>query len=410
MIRVTQANPTTYFVLFFKKDSTMKGSKDAIGALVTISKMSVEVAKEIPVIGDMIKPLAAICEQVINICQEIKACHDTFQKLQDRIEHVCELLLKKPDGLILVLKSRPELHNTVKTSIDRLIGKYDLIRRQLLPFQNSKTFFRFFVSNASNIKKTLEEKDAEIARELERLSVDLQVANLKLQVQTFDIVTDLQDKITNKFGGQQGLLHNEAALEEVAQSIGMDLEDVRVSVRDYLEEMGQKLKEHFTYESERVKQFNSGKLEEIYQSIKELGSKFDAAQNGKTSVSQNTTFLMALDQIALRDSLYMDSSIELGNGTFANIHPGRYQGKDVAVKVVKMKIIRESEATAVQDMVREILVHHKLSVVPGIVELLGVVPGDPNEPPKVVLELAEGKLFVFCMRFIGLLFRRREYS
>eukprot|EP01031_Cornospumella_fuschlensis_P009181 gene9181-11280_t len=73
-------------------------------------------------------------------------------------------------------------------------------------------FYKLFLANAAKIKERLDNLDAEIVAELKNLSLSLQATSFTLQIQTFDIVTDLQDKITHQYGGQEGLLSNEAGI------------------------------------------------------------------------------------------------------------------------------------------------------------------------------------------------------
>lgn len=354
------------------------------------TKQALEIAKEIPVVGQCIAPLYTIFVKVLAVCEEVQGCKDAIGCVENRILEIQKVILAEPDGLALVVQKRPELSGKLTDSVNVLLVKYDETCKVLEPLSKKKTFFKLFLSNAAKIKESLESLDAEIVAELKNLSFSLQVTSFNLQTRTYDIVTDLQDKITNLYGGQEGLLANEAALQEVSQTIGMEVSDLRSSILDYLTEMQQAVLTHSTEQANRVIAFQSAQMTDLKHYIQRIlaasvpaGS--IAAAPAPSSLADN------LAEVTLSDSLVVDEQDELGEGQFGCVLRGHYQGRDVAVKVIKVSVLKKLGSAAVQDLKKEILIHHRLSVVPGVVKLIGVDLTDTDKP-KAVLELAEGRL------------------
>eukprot|EP01031_Cornospumella_fuschlensis_P024327 gene24327-29407_t len=195
------------------------------GADLSITIQALEIAKEIPVVEE----LYLVFIKVLKTCEEVQGCRKAIASLEERVLKVQKMMLEEPNGLALVAKRRPELCGQLQSSVQIVVDKYEEICKVLEPLRTKSTFFKLFLANAANIKERLDDLDAEIVAELKNLSLSLQVASFTLQIQTFDIVTDLQDKITHQYGGQEGLLSNEAGMQEVAQAIGMEVADVRAS-------------------------------------------------------------------------------------------------------------------------------------------------------------------------------------
>ncbi|RYY87172.1 hypothetical protein EON63_04490 [archaeon] len=105
-------------------------------------------------------------------------------------------------------------------SIQIVLVKYDEICKVLEPPKQTKGFSKLFLSNVANIKERLDSLDADIVAELKTLTFSLQAASFTLQTQTLHIATDLQNKIINLYGGQEGPLSNEMVVQEVATTIG----------------------------------------------------------------------------------------------------------------------------------------------------------------------------------------------
>eukprot|EP01031_Cornospumella_fuschlensis_P044113 gene44113-53928_t len=215
-------------------------------AALFVTKQALEIAKEIPVVGQFIAPLYVVLK-VLKVCEEVQGCRQVMISLEER-----------------VLKVQEETTGVVgaASSVQILVGKYQEICKVLEPLKTKSAFFKLFLANVVKIKERLDNLDGEIVAELKNLSLSLQVASFTLQFQTFDIVTDLQDKITHQYGGQEGLLSNEAGMEEVARAIGMEVADVRASVRDYLSEMEEKLIAHGSSQANQVVAFNRAQWEE----------------------------------------------------------------------------------------------------------------------------------------------------
>eukprot|EP01031_Cornospumella_fuschlensis_P026067 gene26067-31474_t len=233
------------------------------GAALFVTKQALEIAKEMPVVGQFIAPLYLVLVKVLKACEEVQGCRKAIASLEERVLKVQEVVLEEANGLALVVKRRPELCGQLQSSVQIVVDKYEEICKVLEPLRTKSTFFKLFLANAAKIKERLDNLDAEIVAELKNLSLSLQVASFTLQIQTFDIVTDLQDKITHQYGGQEGLLSNEAGMQEVAGAIGMEVADVRASVRDYLSEMEEKLIAHGSNQANQVIAFNRAQWEEV---------------------------------------------------------------------------------------------------------------------------------------------------
>eukprot|EP01031_Cornospumella_fuschlensis_P031752 gene31752-38380_t len=242
------------------------------GAALFVTKQALEIAKEIPVVGQFIAPLYLVLIKVLKVCEEVQGCPQAIASLEERVLKVQEVVLEEPNGLTLVVKRRPELCGHLQSSVQILVGKYEEICKVLEPLRTKSTYFKLFLASAAKIKERLDSLDAEIVAELRNLSLSLQVASFTLQIQTFDIVTDLQDKITQQYGGQEGLLRNEAGMQEVARAIGMEVADVRASVRDYLSEMEVKLIAHGSSQVSQITAFNRAQWEEVKLYIQQMQS------------------------------------------------------------------------------------------------------------------------------------------
>lgn len=358
------------------------------GAALFITKQALEIAKEIPIVGQCVAPLYTIFVKALTACDEVQGCKDAIVSMEGRILKVQHVILEEPDGLALIIKRKSELISKLAESVQALLDKYEKIYKVLEPLKKKKTFFKLFLSNAAKIKEALDSLDAEIVAELKSLSFSLQVASFTLQTQTFEIVTDLQDKITNIYGGQEGLLGNEVALQEVAKAIGMDISDLRSCVLDYLSEMQQTLLEHGTDQANRVIAYQSAQLQELKQYIQRMLAASLPVDSAATTAAL-ATLAGDLAEVSLRDQLVVDEHRELGEGRFCRVMKGVYQGQDVAVKVIKVSVLAKLGPAAVQDLKKEILIHHRLSSVPGVVKLIGVdLTG--SDLLKAVLEMAEG--------------------
>lgn len=358
-------------------------------AALFVTKQALEIAKDLPVVGSLVKPIYTVFVKVLAACDEVQGCREAMVCIEERILQVQNILIREPDGLALIVQKKPELTSKLNDSVQILQTKYDEIVNVLEPLKKKKTFWKLFSSNAAKIKEDLENLDASIVAELKKLSLALQISSFSLQTQTFAIVTDLQDKITNLYGGQEGLLHNEAAMNEVAQSIGMDVSDLRSSISDYLAEMQQTLMCHGTEQADRVITHVDGLRQEIIRLQQMVFPSSAGGTNGKGAAACSDP----LSEISLKDKLVIYEEIILGKGQFGKVLKGVYQGQDVAVKVIKISVLAELGPAAVQDMNKEIIIHHRLCSVPGVVKLIGVDLTNP-ELPKAVLELAEGKIDV----------------
>eukprot|EP01031_Cornospumella_fuschlensis_P024927 gene24927-30115_t len=358
------------------------------GAALFVTKQGLEIAKEMPVVGQFIAPLYLVLIKVLMACEEVQGYRKAIASLEERVLKVQEVVLEEPNGLALVVKRRPELCGQLQSSVQIVVDKYEEICKVLEPLKTKSTFFKLFLATAAKIKERLDILDAEIVAEMKNLSLSLQVASFTLQIQTFDIVTDLQAKITHQYGGQEGLLSNEAGMQEVARAMGMEVADVRASVLDYLSEMEDKLIAHGSRQANQVIAFNRAQFDavKLYIQQMQVPSSSPATSGGAATLSGSE-----LADVTLKHPLLVDEGYELGEGRFGRVLKGSYQGQDVAVKVIKLSVLRKLGPAAVQDMKTEILIHHRLSSVPGVVRLIGVHMQDV-ENPKAVLELAEGSL------------------
>lgn len=373
-----------------------KSAKSAI----KITKHVLDIASALPVVGDFLNPLCVVFDKVLAVCDQVDGCRSAINSLQDRLVYVYDLMLRQPDGLAYLVKDKPAVHQEIfKQSVMVLVNKYEETILILVPYTKKQSFLKIYMSNASKLKASMEKIDEEIVEELKKLSSAMQVVSLHLQVQTFNIITDLQERITRDYGGQQGLLQSEEGLKKVAELLEMEVDDVRVCVQNHLAEMQQKLLEHTTEEAKAIKLLQVSQTEELkryIQSVLQESKAHSGFQVVPSPAGSASLLSQDLESIALPHPVvtYNDPPIVLGKGEFGTVLKGLYQGQVVAVKMINTSILEVLGPVALQDLKKEVLVHHRLSEVPGVVKLYGVDLTDKNVP-KVVLELAEGEFFIF---------------
>jgi hypothetical protein len=214
------------------------------------------------------------------------------------------------------------------------------------------------------------------------------VTQLNEQAATYVVVCDIQSKIDQQ-GGLPGVVNNPAQLAALAKEIGATVEDLRYDIQASLDRI--EVMVNCTMENGLI---SKEILEEVNKGVKAL---LDAAASASSlSPVPAARFTAELqDALALTSSLKIDYANVLGQGSFGTVYEGTYAGERVAVKMLTSAAALALTAQEMKELSQEVLMHSKVSKLPGVVRLFGANLGrslGSGQPLCVVLELASGSL------------------
>jgi len=306
---------------------------------------------------------------MIDICDQCKCNKMAFLKLRARLIYISELLFDK-GGLAATAEQRSE--NTIVTSFTtRIVTVMKDAIAHLGQF--AKVGYFSAMLQGSKPQQTFNELDAHMTQCLNDLSVALQTTQISEQAQTYQVVCNIQARI-DAGGGLEGVVANPVLLRKLADEIGADVSDLKSELVSCLANI------------EATVQLVDVNVKSVLFQMTGMKTELRDFMTAQARIPASVP--ADLSSVTLRSSPVLNYSKVLGQGAFGTVYEGRYNNELVAVK--QITVVSALSSTQFNELSREVLMHSKVSNLPGVVRLYGAnLTADPR---CIVLELADGSL------------------
>ncbi|RYY88389.1 hypothetical protein EON63_02425 [archaeon] len=356
--------------------SVLKAAKGMFGA-----------AKALPVVGQFAEPLYKATETVLEVCENLEAYHESVVDLKTKIEVVSMHLFDGSDGLLMQVSKRPALKGKFELFVKSLVAQYTKAVDTLSEQEKEASAPEGGLVTKMVHKITQARNAEELKGKIDKLIGSIQAAEDELmnaiQVNMLDVIHEVHTIIMTTHGGIDGLLKNQTALQEIADRLGKNMTDMQREMRRMVQE-----------NAEGADAKTPTMLLSAHQ-LEELKAYMQGVVANSSTPSAVKEHDVSGDLAAITiasGSIVVDYSHNLGEGQFGTIYGGKYLSQAMAIKVFNKAVsfLPAQSAAALGELKKELIIHSKLSVLPGIVKLVGVDLSSMHEP-KAVMELAEGE-------------------
>ena len=329
-------------------------------------------------IAPFIRPVALLLLDLIDICDQSKCNKNSFIKLKERMIRFYTIYFSE-NGIcdILAAEERVKL-TTIIQNLEKVINKAMNI---LSGYSTTGWISKLFT--AYKWKHEFDSIDEEITNCFLDINIILQLGQNNIEKTSYSILTNIQMKI------DQGLLN---LTQQESEELGVDnLFDLKQAVMDYT---GKNVEQYeiIMNDMKMMKDIISNKSDLRDENIMKMLKEFQAVKEFMTKPTvqnQYSSSELQLWEPQEEPNVFIDDL--LGEGHFGVVYNAKYRNQIVAIKVSKSLFLDPS-------FKKEILIHLKLCIFPGIVQIKAVslekikYTNYPLNFPYIIMEKAECSL------------------